>query len=161
MAWHRYDPLPTNSSIRLMQLSTNSDSLLSFEFWVGELSQAPPFDALSYTWGDPYSPYLRPQLDYRPDPEVSSIPILCKEKILFIRPNLDDALQAISNLSLFPQPFSRQRYIWIDAICIDQSNLLERERQVALMSELYQRAESVIAWLGPEGVETCGSYTVI
>jgi heterokaryon incompatibility protein (HET) len=144
-----------------MKLSTNSGSLLSFEFWVGELSQAPPFDALSYTWGDPYSPYLKPQPDYRPDPEVPSIPTLCKEKILFIRPNLEGALQAISNLSLFPRPFSRQKYIWIDAICIDQSNLLERERQVALMGELYQRAESVIAWLGPESVETCGSYTVV
>jgi hypothetical protein len=39
-------------------------------------------------------------------------------------------------------------YIWIDAICIDQSNLLERNRQVALMGTLYSRASRVLVWLG-------------
>jgi hypothetical protein len=39
-------------------------------------------------------------------------------------------------------------YLWIDAICIDQSNLKERNRQVAQMRDVYTNAESVIVWLG-------------
>jgi len=42
-----------------------------------------------------------------------------------------------------------QRYIWADAICIDQSSDEERSQQVALMSSIYQNAEDVLAWLGP------------
>lgn len=38
-------------------------------------------------------------------------------------------------------------YIWIDQICIDQSNVLERNHQVALMSKIYSRCQSVIMWL--------------
>lgn len=39
-------------------------------------------------------------------------------------------------------------YIWIDAICIDQSNLSERNHQVALMGMLYSKAARVLVWLG-------------
>jgi hypothetical protein len=39
-------------------------------------------------------------------------------------------------------------YIWIDAICIDQSNMSERNDQVALMGALYSRADRVLVWLG-------------
>jgi hypothetical protein len=39
-------------------------------------------------------------------------------------------------------------YIWIDAICIDQSNLSERNHQVALMGTLYAKADRVLVWLG-------------
>ncbi|KAF2830838.1 HET-domain-containing protein, partial [Ophiobolus disseminans] len=38
--------------------------------------------------------------------------------------------------------------LWIDAICINQSDLLERNHQVAQMRDVYTKAESVIAWLG-------------
>jgi hypothetical protein len=38
--------------------------------------------------------------------------------------------------------------IWVDAICIDQSNIEERNYQVGLMPFIYNRAERVIIWLG-------------
>ena len=47
----------------------------------------------------------------------------------------------------------RKRIIWIDAICIDQSNIKERNRVVLRMKDIYERADEVIAWLGPEGNE--------
>ncbi|KAJ4993862.1 Heterokaryon incompatibility protein 6, OR allele 2 [Stagonosporopsis vannaccii] len=37
---------------------------------------------------------------------------------------------------------------WIDAICIDQSNVKERNHQVQLMGRIYSKAESVSIWLG-------------
>jgi hypothetical protein len=39
---------------------------------------------------------------------------------------------------------------WIDAICIDQGNLHERNHQVQMMELIYRKAESVYAWLGEE-----------
>lgn len=42
----------------------------------------------------------------------------------------------------------RHRYYWIDAICIDQGNDLERGHQVNMMGDIYGGAACVIAWLG-------------
>jgi hypothetical protein len=39
--------------------------------------------------------------------------------------------------------------VWIDAICINQSNVAERNGQVSRMGQIYSNAESVIVWLGP------------
>jgi hypothetical protein len=41
-----------------------------------------------------------------------------------------------------------KRTIWIDMICIDQSNLQERNHQVALMSIIYSKASQVLIYLG-------------
>jgi hypothetical protein len=44
--------------------------------------------------------------------------------------------------------------IWIDAICINQSDIGERNQQVKMMSSIYKRASYVRIWLGEEiGVE--------
>jgi hypothetical protein len=40
------------------------------------------------------------------------------------------------------------RRLWIDALCIDQSDPVERGHQVAFMADIYQRAAQVIVWLG-------------
>lgn len=40
-------------------------------------------------------------------------------------------------------------YFWIDAICINQSNVAERSQQVAMMSLIYTKAANVLLWLGP------------
>jgi hypothetical protein len=40
-------------------------------------------------------------------------------------------------------------YLWIDAICINQTNNKEKSFQVGLMAEIYQQANHVFAWLGP------------
>ncbi|POS70143.1 hypothetical protein DHEL01_v211464 [Diaporthe helianthi] len=45
----------------------------------------------------------------------------------------------------YPQ---KPRKLWIDAICIDQESLEEREEQVAIMSRIYENASRVVVWLG-------------
>ena len=37
--------------------------------------------------------------------------------------------------------------LWVDALCINQKDHLERNNQVLLMGEIYRRAASVISWL--------------
>ena len=39
-------------------------------------------------------------------------------------------------------------FMWVDAICINQADMEERNRQVSLMSFIYTRAIKVVAWLG-------------
>lgn len=57
--------------------------------------------------------------------------------------NLDVALRHIRHKD-------RKRSIWIDAICINQSSIEEKSRQVAIMGQIFSQADNVIIWLGPE-----------
>ncbi|MCJ1378901.1 hypothetical protein MMC17_002000 [Xylographa soralifera] len=41
-----------------------------------------------------------------------------------------------------------ERLLWIDAICVDQSNIEERNQQVQLMKAIYSNADVVQVWLG-------------
>jgi len=58
--------------------------------------------------------------------------------------------------------------LWVDAIYIDQTNVLERNSQVAAMGDIYRHAELVIFWLGPCGATVlgqvegreCGTHTL-
>lgn len=55
-------------------------------------------------------------------------------------------------------------WLWIDALCIDQSDDRERTHQVGIMSKIFERAGQVISWLGPEcdnsklAMDTIASY---
>lgn len=44
---------------------------------------------------------------------------------------------------------------WIDALCINQYDEAEKERQVRNMFHIYQKASTVLVWLGPAGPGTC------
>ncbi|KAF1363555.1 HET-domain-containing protein [Lizonia empirigonia] len=94
------------------------------------------FEALSYTWGD--------------DAETTPIRIVDvdagKSGSLVVRPNLAAALRYLR----YPD---RERTLWIDALCIDQSNLEERGEQVKRMDQIYRLAKQVNVWLGAESAE--------
>lgn len=51
--------------------------------------------------------------------------------------------------------------LWIDSICIDQRNIAERNAQVAIMSEIYSHAGSVIIWLGVEDEYAAPAFRAI
>lgn len=39
-------------------------------------------------------------------------------------------------------------YIWVDAICVNQSNEKEKNQRVRAMGKVYSNAVEVSAWLG-------------
>lgn len=41
-------------------------------------------------------------------------------------------------------------WLWVDAICIDQSNDEERASQVSRMGRIYSSASETVAWLGKD-----------
>jgi hypothetical protein len=88
------------------------------------------YSALSYTWGD----------------ELAEIPITVNESTFFVTPNLAAALGSLRTNAKFGGIF---RTLWIDAICINQEDVNERNHQVAQMQEIYAGAQEVIVWLGP------------
>ena len=87
--------------------------------------RASDYEALSYTWGDP-----------APAHEVE-----CNGYSLPIGQNLFSALHAL-------RCSDRPRRMWVDAICINQSDVAERNEQVQRMASIYREAVSVLVWLG-------------
>jgi hypothetical protein len=90
-----------------------------------------PHMCLSYTWGDPNDQGT----------------IRVNGKFFAVRKNLADFLE-VARSTLFDE------LLWIDALGIDQSNILERNHQVQLMGRIYSGAHSVLTWLGND-IEVC------
>lgn len=86
------------------------------------------FQALSYFWGD--------------SSERVPISITAGDIVgtVGISPTLD---RAIRRLRSPDEPLP----IWIDAVCINQDDLQERARQVAMMGYIYARSEMVHIWI--------------
>ena len=78
----------------------------------------------------------------------SCLPIIVNDKRLMVTPNLYDALCFIRRSKL------SRHHFWIDAICIDQQHVDERNAQVMLMGGIYERAGKVIIWLGKENASS-------
>jgi hypothetical protein len=85
-----------------------------------------PYEAISYVWGNDEQKSREIILNGLPFP-VSSV--------------VHDILEGHS--SSF-----KTRFLWIDSICIDQTDLKERSEQVRLMRDIYHGTERVVVWLG-------------
>ena len=107
------------------------------------LERPPPFVALSYTWGNnKHERQLHVSAGHAqgPGPELS--PAISFEHVV-ITPSLDEALRHIRRAQQ-----SKSVTLWVDQICIDQRNTLEKNAQVAAMGTIYGRATQVLVWLG-------------
>lgn len=134
--------------IRLLKCVTsdrpNSDGTPSFDYHIVhvKLPKDGPtleFEAVSYTWGDP--------------PKVSVLPIQEDAGHIALTGNLTEALPYISQ-------HSATGYLWIDQLCINQTDVVEKGHQVRLMSEIYSKSKRVIVWLGPEdeSIQLCKEW---
>ena len=43
---------------------------------------------------------------------------------------------------------------WVDSLCIDQHNNLEKAQQVRMMGEVYESAEDTFVWLGEQSEDS-------
>ncbi|RMJ19473.1 hypothetical protein CDV36_000864 [Fusarium kuroshium] len=93
------------------------------------LTACPPFVALSYVWGSPVRDYRLTLCDNSLLPITKSV----AEALTYVLDDIEDA------------------FIWIDQICINQSDTEEKNQQVAKMGDIYRKACRVFIWLGPEG----------
>ena len=66
-------------------------------------------------------------------------------RVMPLRFNIRDNLYAA--LKQFRHP-TRDIFLWVDALCIDQENEEEKNQQVAKMARIYTSAYTVLIWLG-------------
>lgn len=93
------------------------------------------YAALSYTWGD-MQKKASVNLDGHQFPVTT---------------NLEAALRQMRKRAqppIRPKYTPHESYWWIDANCVNQEDLAERNRQVAIMRKIYKSASSVQVWLG-------------
>lgn len=127
----KYDPfVDTARDFRLLTIKAREDSQIYGELTnVSHLSN-PRYYALSYEWGD----------------SLSKQPIIVKSC------EIEFTVTVTLNLHLALEHLVRERenlVIWIDAICINQSDDEEKARQVLYMRDIYAQAEETFVWLGP------------
>lgn len=132
---YRYNSLRSDRddfNIRLVKLhpARTLDADIVIELVTNETDR-PSYEALSWCWGKPKSGWNRP-IRARGDGG---------DHCFRISANLESALRHLRFTDKF-------RILWIDAMSIDQTNSLEKNRQVPMMSEIYGRAQRVCVWLG-------------
>lgn len=127
--------------LKFLPSSTRSQLHVSLQTF--HRREAPPYKALSYTWGAP-----KDEIQQR-DQSPRLREILLNGRKFCTSENLHNAL-----LELYSQEIGHvnlaSSHFWIDAICVDQTNDVERSHQVNLMDAIYADAEYVIVWLGQE-----------
>ena len=95
------------------------------------------YEALSYTWDTRW--------EYRQWVNTASNkPIIeCNGVEMEVGANLYTALHRL-------RLEASTRVVWADAVCIDQSNVSERSRQIAVMGDIFRHAHGVLVWLGTD-----------
>ncbi|OAP64059.1 hypothetical protein AYL99_00031 [Fonsecaea erecta] len=210
---YQYRPLPSPISIRLLEVHAASPFLdssggIAVSLRTFSVENAPPFQALSYTWGYPLIPESRPSrssnwrrlafvqrvqartprlldldshhgipgtsigtsspstsqsqnlpvLRTRITENTPCFPVKCEGRNIRVTANLHDALAMLARRR---NATSGPKYIWVDALCIDQSSLAERNQQVNLMADIFKAAQGVVVWLGEEDEFTQDACTVM
>ncbi|KAM5349712.1 hypothetical protein ACJ41O_006217 [Fusarium nematophilum] len=139
-----YEPLDSVShEIRVLQVlpTTDYDDAIECLITKTVLGGGVRFSALSYVWGD-----AKVTEDIRVNAQTFRATTNLVEALRHIRaarkPTILDA-------------------IWIDAICINQNDVPEKNQQVKLMGSIYQSAESVVSWLGAESPDSAATLLFI
>jgi len=125
-----HDPLPDSTThFRLLHiLRGDFGQHVECEISSWPIDDAPSYYAISYTWGDP----------------ADTTEITVNGRPLVVRRNCEYVLQ---------QAFATKAslYYWVDAICIAQTSIQERNHQVGIMGKIYSGAAHVFACVGPHG----------
>ncbi|CAN9442971.1 unnamed protein product [Alternaria alternata] len=111
-------------------------------------SESFPYSALSYNWGnseddctiviqdDPASSPVKSI-----DEAVDVLRVVTQDKMMKIKPNLYEALRHLRKENQIVA-------LWVDALCINQFDINEKEEQVLKMAQIYRKAYNVNVWLG-------------
>ncbi|PKS08414.1 hypothetical protein jhhlp_005125 [Lomentospora prolificans] len=121
-----YQPITRKKETRLLILEPGEpDDPLRGRLVNVELSWRTRYEALSYAWGD----------------DSVTTTLECAGHKFNITPNLRDAL-----IDLRYSDF--ERVLWVDAVCIDQTDNVEKQHQIRLMGSIYAEARRVLIYLG-------------
>ncbi|KAI1102831.1 HET-domain-containing protein [Jackrogersella minutella] len=146
MGRYRYNPLPGKAYIRHATLHPGhfeDDIVISFYTSPFPSDGSLRYEALSYVWGPKRNPL--PVYVSRADfATTTTLRDVCQVRFerLLSRRNLVIALKHLRYTD-------RLRIMWVDALCINQADDVEKGSQVAMMGDIFRPAPRVVTWLGP------------
>ncbi|KAL9566274.1 hypothetical protein ACKAV7_009633 [Fusarium commune] len=121
------------------------------------------YTALSYVWGDQRNPH---------EIFIDGKPFHVGENLYMALLRLRQPVTILGTGATAPEEFhdqrlnviqqhmlSESRFLWVDAICINQNDVAEREAQVKLMARIYQQADHVHGDLGRK--EMTGGFELV
>ncbi|OJZ91203.1 hypothetical protein ASPFODRAFT_706886 [Aspergillus luchuensis CBS 106.47] len=123
--YHKLDPNQRQIRLLSIHLSITGRGPIHCSLRTVSLDNSPVFEALSYVWGT----------------EDATEQIVLDGKEFYVKPNVAKALYQLR--STF-----KRRDVWVDAICINQGDIGEKNTQVPLMATIYTSAARVVAVLG-------------
>lgn len=155
-----YRPLTSPRAIRLLKIEdavgSHYDPPMRCQLEEVDIEEAQKreFTAISYNWGDPIwrpegqqSSEARAYRDPEFEIEVNGQPFLVRRNLYIL---------------LFRyRCFTDAENIWIDALCINQNDVNERNAQVSMMSDIYHKADVVFIWLGPNDQDSTVALRLI
>lgn len=125
---YKYRAILARTGIRLISLTSFTNGKPRCEIIHTTLESSPEYEALSYTWGD-----------------VKNLVPLCVDGDCYIMIS-ENLFGAIEQLVDENEP----RLLWIDQLCINQDDILEKNQQVEQMTRIYERASVTVIWLGED-----------
>jgi len=132
--WRFEDELRITFIIRELQVRTAPTEPCFLMLIITQVEK-PAYEALSYVWGS------------EEDPSTVAIDLNRHSSVIAITRSLNVALRYLRYKC-------KPRSVWVDALCINQSDNYEKSIQVANMGQMFARARRTIAWLGSG---QCGS----
>jgi hypothetical protein len=134
----------SQDAIRLFQIVYDEVEQVSCRIQTYNLEECPPFTAVSYAWGPPH-----PQDTILVNGSPFGIRRGLHEFLVSIKDGVtpfEDGKVKVRSAAV--SEARKEMYLWCDQLCIDQTNVRERNHQVALMSQIYSAAAETIIWLG-------------
>jgi hypothetical protein len=122
-------PKTSEVQCELFEAEIDTEVFLTQQGDTGRTRKVVPYEALSWSWGSGESDY---RVLIRKDNKVERK--RCSEGLAW-------ALRYLRHED-------KDRVIWVDAICIDQDSVEEKNHQVQMMSQIYSYATCVCVWLG-------------
>ena len=133
MPLYQYHALTRPNEIRILNIQPGTyGSPLLCRLEHARLDQRPDYEALSYAWG-PNPPSQRITIDDTSHAIVTT--------------TLYNALQSLRH----PR---REKQLWADALCVNQNDIAEKDKQIALFGQIYTQASMVVSYIGEKDENT-------
>ncbi|ORY11126.1 heterokaryon incompatibility protein-domain-containing protein [Clohesyomyces aquaticus] len=144
---YSYRPLRSPRSIRLVNILGIEEENIFCEVVEQDIDSGPPYVALSYVWGDPTIKHTI---------AVSGQSLGITESLHSALKDINGFLETHKDTPVATRDVfsAHEQLIWVDQICINQKDDVEKNVQVPLMTEIYSRAAFVASYIGAETDDT-------
>ena len=155
----KWQPLGANE-FRLLKIHRQLDRAATYELSVQAIDKPPPFAAISYVCGEKIAeqPFQLRRAHAEDEKRLNSDGAEAQRVsasadsfwTLQIPANLESAIHLFARSRLDGRSHLAHDYFWVDAICINQIDSMEKAAQVASMHKIYHGASEVVVCLGEE-----------